>query len=171
MHIPGFGFTQRPCTRLRKKPGGPIQTDPDWQLNACEMKMVHCMHQLPYIKPERRSESGNVVYEQLNGFFLSLPQSPPLLLYLTSPFSSFLDLSGPISLPSITGWVGRLDLWTDGWMDGSVNQPMDPFNGWMSGWGQQASGCMCKSLQSCPPLCKPMIHSPPCFSVHGILQA
>ena len=27
--------------------------------------------------------------------------------------------------------------------------------GWMSGWGWQASGCMCKSLQSCPPLCKP----------------
>ena len=26
----------------------------------------------------------------------------------------------------------------------------------MSGWGQQASGGMCKSLQSCPPLCKPM---------------
>ena len=28
-----------------------------------------------------------------------------------------------------------------------------------------------KSLQSCPTLCNPMDHSPPGFSVHGILQA
>ena len=32
-------------------------------------------------------------------------------------------------------------------------------------------GCSSWLLQSCPILCKPMDYSPPCFSVHWILQA
>ena len=35
---------------------------------------------------------------------------------------------------------------------------------------EYSSGCA-KSLQSCPTLCDAMDHSPPGFSVHGILQA
>ena len=35
-----------------------------------------------------------------------------------------------------------------------------------------ALACLCaESLQSCPPLCDPVDHSPPASSVHGILQA
>ena len=40
----------------------------------------------------------------------------------------------------------------------------------MPGWEYIVLSCA-KSLQSCPPLCDPMSHSPPVSSVHRILQA
>ena len=39
-----------------------------------------------------------------------------------------------------------------------------------SPWMNELSHAHAQSLQSCPTLCDPMDHSPPCSFVHGILQ-